>query len=194
MWRGQQRDKTAEGSRREREGREGEAEEVALQAGCFQGPSKGYFSLAPQDIAQYSSSSTVKDKGCDFQGNKVNSSVWSIDSRVGQKVLKDSNSDGCPEDGKSSSIDSSIQVADSRAAFSIKISSDEEGRKSCEEGTADTVEGRSPEEAFILFRRDSAMQASAATMQQTMVLFSVFTLQTYLYLLSFSLLFRINLV
>lgn len=97
----QQQDKTAEASSEPAGGGplEGEAGDGAMtgQGGWIQGYGEDHLILPRQDNEYFSSSMTGKDSGRSFKGDEVDSSAWSIHSRSGQKVPKDTTTDRSPD-------------------------------------------------------------------------------------------------
>ncbi|XP_045918592.1 nesprin-3 [Micropterus dolomieu] len=97
----QQQDKTAEASSEPAGGGplEGEAGDGAMtgQGGWIQGYGEDHLILPRQDNEYFSPSMTGKDSGRSFKGDEVDSSAWSIHSRSGQKVPKDTTTDRSPD-------------------------------------------------------------------------------------------------
>lgn len=149
------------------------------QGGWLLGHGEGHLILAGQDNEHLSPPRTGKDSGRSIKGDKVDSSAWSIRSRAGHKVSKDSTADRSPDSDKSTGGDGSILAGDKgAAAFTTKVSSGE--------GSMEAGEGLSPGGgAFTLFRRDTAKQPATTPTQHTMVCCAVFTLKKCSYLLPF---------
>ncbi|XP_070698326.1 nesprin-3 [Pempheris klunzingeri] len=143
---------------------EGEAGEGVMtrQCGWIQGHGEGNLILAGQDNEHLSVCPPTT--GTD----SVDSSGWSVHSRAGQKV---STADGSLDSDKSSAGNSSTLARDrGGAAFTTKVSYGEGGRMSSGEGSVEAREGLSPGGgAFMLFRRDPAIQPSTTPTQHTMV-------------------------
>lgn len=143
------------------------------------GHGEGHLILAGQDNEHLSPPRTGKDSGRSIKGDEVDSSAWSIRSRAGQKVSKDSTADRSPDSDKSTGGNGSILAGDKgAAAFTTKVSSGE--------GSMGAGEGLSPGRgAFTLFRRDTAKQPATTPTQHTMVCCAVFTIKKRSYLLPF---------
>ncbi|XP_041810004.1 nesprin-3 [Chelmon rostratus] len=149
---------------------EGEAGEGVMTGheARLQGHGEAHLILTEQDNEHLSSPRTGKNDGCSFKGDTVDSSAWSIRSRAGHKVSKDSFTDGSPDSDKSTGGDSSILFGDRReTAFTTSYG--EERRTSPGEGSMEAGGGLSPAGgAFMLFRRDPAKKPSATPMEHTM--------------------------
>lgn len=167
--RGQQQDEPAEvygasaSSGPGRGGRlEGETGEGVMtgQGGWIQGHGESHLTLAGRDNEHFrtSPSSTVKDSGHSFEGDKVDSSVWSIHSRAGQKVFT---ADESPDrKGDNSSI-----LAGDRGGTAVTTKDRRHAKGMGTKGCLSPGEG-----AFIPFIRDQAKQASTTPTQHTTVL------------------------
>lgn len=179
--RGQQQDKPAEvygalaSSGPARGGNlKGEVGEGVMtgQGGLFQGHGEGHLIPVGQDNEHLRPSQTGKDSGRSFKGDEVDSSAWSIHSRAGQKISKDSTADGSPNSDKSIEGNSNIWAGDrGGTAFTTKVSCGDGGRMDSGGGSMEAEEGLSAGQgAFMLFRRDPAKQPSTTPTQHTMVL------------------------
>lgn len=135
------------------------------QGGLLPGDTEGHLIPAKQESQYHSPPRT----GQDSDGDKVESSAWSICNRAGQQASIDSTVDRSPGLVKSAGSDNSILAEDNGAkGFNIKVSSRED--------SMEAREGLSPGGgAFILFRRDTAKQTSTPT-RHTMVCCTVFAL------------------
>lgn len=144
---------------------EGEAGEGAMMGlgGWMQGHGEGHLIVTGQNT-EYGS----QDPAYSYKGDQVDSPAWTIRSRKAQKVSKDCIADGSPDSDKSAAANSSTLAGDMGAAFTTKVSSSEEGRRSSGEGSMEPGEGLSPGGgAFMLFRRDTVKKTSATPTQQT---------------------------
>lgn len=113
----------------------------------------------------------LKDSGHSFNGDEVDSSASSFHGIAGQRVSKDSTTDGSPGSDKSTGGDSSILAGDRGGALTANISYSEGAGISSGEGSMEPGEGLSPGGgAFLPFRRDPAKQQSTTPSQHTMVL------------------------
>ncbi|KAI3368044.1 hypothetical protein L3Q82_026856 [Scortum barcoo] len=147
---------------------EGEATEGAMmrQGGWIQDHSEGHLVLSGQHNKHLQPSQRGKDSGPSFKGDEVDTSVWRIGSRAGQK--EDSTADGSPD--KSTVGNSNIWTGDrGRTSLTTKVSYGDGGRLESDGSSMEAGEGLSTGQgAFMLFRRDPAKHPSTTPTQHTM--------------------------
>lgn len=112
----------------------------------------------------------LKDSGRSFNRDEIDSSALSIHGIVGQRVSKDSATDGRPGSDKSAGGDNSILAGDRGGALTATINYSEGAGINSGEGSVELGEGLSPGGgAFLPFRRDPTRKLSTTPTQHTMV-------------------------